>query len=286
MYEVTSKKKKKKLSAFLEEPFTEGDLISVYGLLLDLNENKVFTCRIVSIADDKLTIRSTDNIFRDHTIKKSDVLSRWTRHIGADPFEKNTNKTRMVQFSLDSIIHTLDLLGERRLKKIDRINDIEVSECNWDPFVYAEDGSKERYQRPFVWTVPQKRALISSIYNGIDCGKIIIRQRSYESLVSLAEKGETELSYHDIVDGKQRLKTVQQFMLGEFKDEYGNHYGDLSSNAQSQFTSHQLFSYGIMESDPTDAEVLRQFLKLNFSGIPQSPKHMKFIKELYQKANR
>jgi len=31
--------------------------------------------------------------------------------------------------------------------------------------------------------------------------------------------------------------------------------------------------------------VLRQFLKMNFSGIPQSPEHMKFVQSLYKKVN-
>ena len=207
------------------------------------------------------------------------ITRRSFRHIGADPFDPDRNKARIIQFSLDSIIHTLDLLDERKDDDRYAIEGTPVLSCNWDPYVYDKDGNKQRYQRPFVWKTSQKQALISSIYNGVDCGKVLVRERDYGDLMSTHAKGERELAFHDIVDGKQRMNAVREFILGKFKDVHGNKYADLSDNAQSNFLSHQLFSYCSLPHSTSDAEVLRQFLKLNFSGIPQSKAHMKYDEE-------
>lgn len=276
MQYTSSKKKLKALEEFKKTPFVVGERIGV------LHDAKKRTYTIEKVLDGKLVIRYED--YSDtSTINFSDVASRNTRHIGVDPFDKGRNRVRMVQFSVDSIIHALDLLGDRVKEKSDSIKGIEISECNWDPYVYLPDGTKHRYQRPFVWTRPQKQALVSSIYNGIDCGKIIVRSRTYDELERMIVKGEIELAYHDIVDGKQRLGAIRDFIQDEFKDVHGNYYSDLSNNAQTDFVGHQLLSYGVMERDPTDAEVLQQFLKLNFTGVPQSPKHLKYVDSLYRK---
>lgn len=61
------------------------------------------------------------------------------------------------------------------------------------------------------------------------------------------------------------------------------YYADLSDEAQGHFLSHQLMSYGVLSEGATDEEVIKQFLKLNFSGIPQSKKHMQYVESLYKK---
>ena len=60
----------------------------------------------------------------------------------------------------------------------------------------------------------------------------------------------------------------------------GNYFDDLSKNAKSKFSNHQLFSYSELPEGTTDEEVLRQFLRLNFAGVPQSREHINFVKDL------
>jgi len=280
-----SKKRQKQIDEFNKSEFKAGEYVSVLGKYIDaLHPEKPYTCSIDKVEGDVLLVRSIDYSYKQLvTLRKVDVLSRGTRHIGADPFVKERKRVQPVQFSLESVIHTLDLQGKRLAEKQENHNGIPLMECNWNPFIYlGPNKEKQYYQRPFVWKTEQKKALVSSIYNGVDCGKILVRQRSYEEVRQMADDGETELAYHDIVDGKQRLGAVVEFLNDEFKDAYGNHFSDLSDNAQNNFVSHQLFSYAFMEA-PTDAEVLQQFLRLNFTGVPQSPKHLKFVESLYHK---
>ena len=72
-------------------------------------------------------------------------------------------------------------------------------------------------------------------------------------------------------------------MLDEFPDMHGNFYSDLSFMSQHKFTSHQLLSYAEMPEDSNDEDVIRQFLKLNFAGVPQSKEHIEFVKSLQSK---
>ncbi len=281
---VVSKKKQKLIDAFEKTALKKDEYVSVKGKLVEANQpNRDYTCKIVSVGKTSIRVERTDIDYgRLYTIKLADITRRDSRHIGEDPFIKERNQVVWVQFDLGSIVSTLDLLGEKQEKY--NIGGIQPLELNWDPYVFI-NGKKQRYQRPFVWTLEQKQSFISSMYNNVDCGKVIVRQRSYGDLVDLNKNGETELAFHDVVDGKQRLKVIQEFLSGTIKDEFGNFYGDLSERAQTKLLRQQSIGYGIMRDHVTDADVLRQFLKMNFSGIPQSPEHMKFVQSLYKKAN-
>lgn len=82
---------------------------------------------------------------------------------------------------------------------------------------------------------------------------------------------ETELAFNDIVDGKQRLGTIQ--------DMHGNVYSDLPNNSQRMFTDNNCLACMEMEGS-SDEQVIRQFLKMNHLGVPQSREHIEFVKSL------
>ena len=57
---------------------------------------------------------------------------------------------------------------------------------------------------------------------------------------------ETDLAFKDIIDGKQRLNTIGEFLNNKFQDSHGNYFNDLSAFAQHKFTDHQLMQYAEM----------------------------------------
>lgn len=61
------------------------------------------------------------------------------------------------------------------------------------------------YQRGSVWTIEQRRNLIKSLLMGLPVGSIIVSFLGYSA----------ETAYR-IVDGKQRIQTVQMFFRNEF----------------------------------------------------------------------
>lgn len=200
-----------------------------------------------------------------------------SQKIGANPFLKSKTTVRFVAFQLASILFQLGLGDDGKADKSFTKNGTLMRNLNWNPSIINKDGDKEYFQRDFVWSVRDKQLLLDSIYNGIDCGKILVRKHSWETLQQLSMEGETELAFNDIVDGKQRLNAIHGFINGEFPDSYGNYYADLSDFAQRKLTDHQLFAYAEMDDSTTDEEVLEQFLKLNFSGVPQSEEHINFV---------
>jgi hypothetical protein len=144
------------------------------------------------------------------------VIEKEFWDIGADPFiRKYSNSVRPVAYSMDSIIFTLEL-GERRRNDNYVIGGVMVEEVGWNPFIYDKDGNKHYYQRDFCWNLQQEQLLIESIYKGIQCGNIVVRKRAWKSLEAMAAKGETELTFTDIVDGKQRLNTIKRFYITNF----------------------------------------------------------------------
>jgi hypothetical protein len=187
---------------------------------------------------------------------------------------------RRIDFTLGSVLHKLDI--SPKYSKRDepyQINGIVVGECNFNPYVIIK-GVKQYYQRPLVWTLEDKQNLIESIYCGIGCGGIVVKLNDWDELQKRADSGETELYFNDVLDGKQRLNAIWEFVNNKFSDSAGNYYEQFSKRAQQLFLEHQLFSYGEIDSRVSDEDVLKQFLKVNFAGVPQSLEHIEYIKSL------
>lgn len=281
-----SEKKQKLIDKFLASPLKVGDNIYVrnsalynYGSNKDRDEH----CQIVKIDGGEIKVIEINSCNSDNikTITKNDIIKRDFMKIGVNPFNEKQFDVRSVAFPLDGVIFSLNLLGERRDdNELYDINGTKILEFNWNPFVYNKEDKKEYFQRDFVWKIKDNQLLVHSIYEGIDCGKLLVRLRSWNELTKMQKKGETELAFRDIIDGKQRLYAVQQFILGKFKDLDGNYYGDLSEYAQYRFQNHQLFSYSEMPENTLDADVIAQFLKMNFYGVPQSKEHINFVREI------
>lgn len=257
--------------------------VSLYSK--DKDSTKSCNCTIESLTDGIVVFVGNARDRKKHTvlhkITEEDIVGRNLLNIGANPFEENVGDIRPVAFTMESILFNLDIFGDKReMTDPYAIEGVIVSEVNWNPFIYSNDRKKEYYQRPLVWTENDKQLLIESIYQNIDCGKILVRKRGFEELKKMQSEGETELSFNDIVDGKQRLNAIKCFMKGEFKDLQGNYYSDLSSYSQYKFTNHQLLSYAEMPENTKDEDVIKQFLKLNFTGVPQSKEHIDFVKSL------
>lgn len=239
------------------------------------------TCRVTEIHGENYTVEGMPYSKKQLITLHRDKIHPNKMYVGANPFPESPDRIRNINFSLESILFNLAIIEKRR-ESYD-IKGITVNELTWNPYVYI-NGEKWYYQRPFVWELEDKQLLIESIYNGVDCGKILVRKHGFDELNEKAKLGETDLAFNDIIDGKQRLAAIRDFILGEFKDLHGNFYGDLCAWAKRGVINHQLLSYSELPERSTDKEVLSQFLKLNFSGKPQSKEHLDFVRDLHKKA--
>lgn len=275
-----SDKKQAAIDAYLIEPVKTGDIVSVMGLGSQDKTSWGGTTKVIKVLDTgEITIKEYNSSER---IIPLNQYRKWVGVIGENPFGPFSDRVRNISFTLESVLFTLGLTQEGKSEY--DLDGLPIKNVSFDPFIFDEDGKKVFYQRPLVWNLEEKQMLIESIYNNVDCGKILIRRKNWDELRVLLEKGETDLSWADVVDGKQRLHTMYEFINNEFPDINGIYFGDMSHNAQSRLLDHQLFSYAELPESTTDKEVINQFLKLNFAGVPQSKEHLDFVKSIYIKS--
>jgi hypothetical protein len=239
------------------------------------DSGKLVQGTISHIDGDEVVVQC--DYYSQYTVKISDI-KRSTRHIGAHPFHKQ-HDIRSYNFSIEQILSSINLLPG--YNKTDyEIEGVPISEINFDPYVII-DGEKRYFQRPLVWSLEDKQCLIDSIYNSISCGALLFRKYTWDEVEGIAKTGETVLSFADIIDGKQRLNALADFVNNKFPDSFGNYFDDLSDSAQFTFFNSTAFSYNQI-SNATDKQILEEFLKVNFSGVPQSKQHIDFVTELYK----
>jgi uncharacterized protein with ParB-like and HNH nuclease domain len=154
----------------------------------------------------------------------------------------------------------------------------EVCDC---PMVINEAGEEVEYQRGLVWSLEQKQLLIMSIWNQIEIGKVVIRKRNYNWVINRLKAGKKEhTAFADLVDGKQRVNAIVSYIKGEFSDMNGIYWYDLSENAKRKFLSYRNVMLVEMDDKTSDADVLAAFLAINFTGVPMSMEHIKFVQSI------
>lgn len=284
-----SNKKKKQLDKLEKSPIKVGDKIWVYENKIERysnNKERTVLCEVIDMTVGELSKvnkyrvkRKDDSVHREKGwITEDAISSRYNIFVGANPFDVDISRVRSVNYTLESILFNLNVLGEKESMQTYQMNGHPVLALNWNPYVII-DGEKKYYQRDFCWSLEQKQNLIHSLYLGIDIGKIVVRKREWSEVQKLADTGETELAFNDIVDGKQRLEALRGFLMGEYTDRDGNYFADLSFHSQHKLTNNQQLGFAEMD-EPEDKQVLKQFLKMNFEGVPQSKEHLEYVKSL------
>jgi len=124
------------------------------------------------------------------------------------------------------------------------------------------------YQRDLVWTLEDKQKLIESIFNNIDIGKFAFIKRGFNKDVPSQQM-------YEILDGKQRLTAIMEFLEDRFKWR-GLTFSDLSPSDQWHF---ETYSVAVAEtSNMTKEQIYKYFLKLNTGGKPISTEHLEKVK--------
>ena len=139
-------------------------------------------------------------------------------------------------------------------------------------------------QRPFVWTLKQKQELILSILKGVDIPRFTV----------LIHENKDKTKILKIIDGKQRLSTMIDFMYDKFPivikgKEYvysdflsvkdcRQTYGENIKFILDSFAIHFNQVYSYWDDCFSDEELIEWFEQINFSGTPQDEEHLKTLK--------
>lgn len=260
----------------LNVPYNVGDEVFVKGLGSQSKEGWVKTGIISEIKENGVLVDSPKFYTRD--VIPFDCIKHKTYDVGFNPFPKRNFKgePRSVNFTLYSIIH----MFKRERTPYTTKKGFKINDYSFDPYVEIE-GEKHYYQRDLVWTLDDKQQLLDSIFNRINCGSIIVRRRSFAW--NETRESEADTSFLDVVDGKQRINAILEFMDDGFPDSNGYYYSEYSDRAQHELLDHQLFTYSEFGEEAIDQDVIEQFLKVNFTGKPQSKEHIELVKNINNK---
>lgn len=129
------------------------------------------------------------------------------------------------------------------------------------------------YQRDLVWTKKQKLAYIMAIFEkGIETKPTFI--------VNVVKNRKIE-----VLDGKQRITTLLDFIEDKIKLENGKVFSELNEEDKKTILFHQVRYTRIIKqgynNDLTDKEKIELFLEMNELGTKMSDKHIEKIKEEY-----
>lgn len=129
------------------------------------------------------------------------------------------------------------------------------------------------YQRDLVWSKKQKLAYIMAIFEkGIETKPTFI--------VNVIKEPRLE-----VLDGKQRITTLLDFIEDKIKLENGKVFSELNEEDKKTILFHQIRYTRIIKqgynNDLTDKEKIELFLEINELGTKMSDKHIEKIKEEY-----
>jgi len=133
-------------------------------------------------------------------------------------------------------------------------------------------------QRPYVWKDYQQSEYIISI----------LQERPLENVIVIQHETTEGKITMQILDGKQRLTTIQKFLLGEIPVTINNKkvwWDDFDKDAKRHFKSRLLSITAVVyytydDDNLTDDDKIRLFNFYNFSGTPQTEEHKNTLKKL------
>jgi uncharacterized protein with ParB-like and HNH nuclease domain len=145
---------------------------------------------------------------------------------------------------------------------------------NIDWNVYLPTKGKN-LQRDFVWSLKQKRELIWSVLIG--------RHIPHCAMINILDKNDNYKDIYLIIDGKQRLSTIFDFVDNKFTIEIDNLeylFSELPDDYQTIINNFYFKYYLINEEfdNPiTDDQKIAWFKFINFAGTPQDTIHLKTL---------
>jgi len=289
-----AEKRDKMLENFRKKRVEAGDTVIVEeGLLNEYckDPHRDVTVKVKKVLDDgSIVVFNSENYRDDVTLTDGDYeLDIF--NVGADPFPEKSWRSdiRTVNYDLSCILGKFGVHVWRKGAELRKdepylfYGDVKVGEVNFNPYVFDADGNKMYYQRDWCWTIEQKQLFIESIYQSINCGMIIVRERSTKWVEEQINNGNKEVSYSDIVDGKQRVGALVEFVLDGYTDLHGNYFSDLSEKAKVKFCNSMVLTYAELGENATDEDTISAFLGVNFTGVPMSKEHIEYVQKIQNK---
>ena len=158
-----------------------------------------------------------------------------------------------------------------------RIKDLCTKKIDLDVYLPSKNRN---LQRGNVWTIDQKRELILSIFM-----KRHIPSISILSIIDDRDSKENLPDILQVIDGKQRLSTMIEFLNGDFTIEIDNkeyYLSELPEEYQRcylQYDVKAIMCYEDFDEPINDQDKIDWFKKINFFGTPMDQEHLKSLED-------
>lgn len=126
------------------------------------------------------------------------------------------------------------------------------------------------YQRDYVWDLQDKVNFIESVLMGRDLGRFIFVAMDCRTGAP-----------PQIIDGKQRLNAVVQFMASQYPYK-GVYWHELSFEDRRVMLTRSIQLLELNPERVSRKALLKVFLLANAAGVPQSPEHIARVQALYE----
>lgn len=150
-----------------------------------------------------------------------------------------------------------------------QIKYFKMLDIDWNVYL----PTRNKYlQRDFIWTLEQKRELIWSVLIG--------RHIPHCAIINSINKENENKDLYLIIDGKQRLSTIFNFIDNKFTIEIEEKeylFSELPSDYQTAINYYHFRYYVVNEPWDvriTDNQKIAWFKFINFAGTPQDAIHL------------
>lgn len=271
--------KQEKIEKFLKEDLKVGDEVIFSGEGNGSKNPKLKSLAKIDKIEGDLLYLSSRSIMG--SIKKRITeVTKSTMHIGENPFRPR-KIYQSYRIDINQLLWKCGYKEDGETIRTSNYYGYDMLRCTLDPVVTDSNGDDVSYQRDLVWNNDQKVNLIDSIYNGADLGKFIFRVRKLQWVKDRLDNGKKNgTALNDLVDGKQRINAILEFMNDGYKDSYGNFYSDLSDIAKNRLLGFGNLACVELPEEATDEETIDQFLIINKTGTIMSKEHLDFVEQV------
>jgi len=267
------KTKEELIQEVLDAPIRIGEVVK--------NGDRKYT--VEKIEDDMVHLKSGTYSKAIYT-KVNFIKLRDIYNIGHNPI-KDYVELKNIGFPLNNIFYLIEKSRKEREVYFNEYVEGGIENTNFNPYVILENGEKFYYQRDLCWNLEHKQNLINSLYRGLDLGRVIIYERTYEEVERQLKKGNLETCFYDVIDGKQRLNTLIEWKNNKFPDSNGYYFKDLSMVAQRTLLSSTNLGFFKIETNRIE-DILKVFLNNVVAGVPMDVNHVNKVQEVYNNLNK
>lgn len=128
------------------------------------------------------------------------------------------------------------------------------------------------YQRGYAWTEEDQQRYLASVFEGRELGRFIFVRKKYPHI-------------DEVLDGKQRLNCLWQFYTSRIAYQ-GVYWHELHPADRMKFGARSVQWATLPGERYTRADLLRIFLEVNATGVPQTEEHLEKVRALLAEEER